>query len=193
MLRLTYRTGVFGPLRFEYTKRRVRVGSCRDNDLVLPHPSIQPYHCTLAFEEDWLAVLQPNAPEDSPVEGTRWLGPGDRLELGELVLEIERSPNSVGLPSTAAPVEPGDRTPEGYWIAKAPVIPETARWLCGTCDLRFEDAQVRVIGLAGRRRHALCPVCSHHVAFVRMNPSAGLSFTAKARNGWKKFLRALGF
>ena len=193
MLRLVFQTGVFGPLRFEYTQRRVRIGSCRDNDLVLPHPSVRPYHCTLAIEEDWLAILGPHANEETPIEGATRLGPGDQLKVGELVLDIERSPNSVGVPVTEVSTPPNGRTAEGYWIVGWEGVPDTARWLCGTCSLRFEDEQVRAIGLAGRRRHVLCPVCSQHVAFVKPGSAAPRTFGGKVQRWGKKLLRAFGF
>jgi len=193
MLRLVFQTGVFGPLRFEYNQRRVRVGSCRDNDLVLPHPSVHPYHCTLALEEDWLAVLGPHAPEETPIEGVPILGPGDKLNVGDLVLDIERSPNSVGVPVARPEGAPAGRTAEGYWMVGWYGIPDAARWLCGTCSLRFEDEQVRSIGLAGRRRHVLCPVCSQHVAFVRPGPAAPSTFGGKIQHWGRKLLRIFGF
>lgn len=167
MLRFVYDNSLFGPLNFEFTNPRVRVGSCRDNDLVIPHPSVRPYHCTLALDEDSVAVLPPHAGEDTPLDSAPRYSPGDQIALGEIVLRVERSANSVGLPVVETLSTPDGRSPEGFWRADFPEVPATAGWLCSQCLLRFEHSEVRVIGLVGRRNHAHCPVCGRTVAWMK--------------------------
>jgi hypothetical protein len=170
MVRLVYHSRLLGPLHFEYAHPRIRVGSCRDNDLVIPHPSLRPYHCTLALGEDSVTVLPPNAPEKLPPDQAPCFRIGEDLVLGEVVLRIEHSSKSVALPTLEQIQPPDGRTPEGFWKADFGAVPDLACWLCAECGLRFEDAQTRVIGLVGRRRHIHCPICGRNLAWVQPAP-----------------------
>lgn len=192
MLRLVFDTTVFGPLHFEYPRPRIRVGSCRDNDLVLLHPSVQPYHCTLALEEDGLVVLPANTDaEPDPTEPR--LGPGDALQVGALTLRIERSPNSIAVPPPKREEPPVGRNHHGHWKADLPSVPDSARWLCDPCKLRFEDRQVRAIGLEGGRKHILCPQCSRELVLVKAGPRRRPGLLGVFDQSWHKLRRALGF
>jgi hypothetical protein len=166
MVCLVYQSRLFGPLRFEYSKARIRVGSCRDNDLVIPHPSLQPYHCALVLEEDYVSVLPPNAREDFPLDHASQYAVGNDLVLGEVVFSIERSSSSVATP-TIAPAQPSDgRTDAGFWKADFEGVPDAARWLCSRCGLRFEDVQVSKVGLVGKAKHIHCPTCGWNLTQV---------------------------
>lgn len=182
MLRLVYHTTVFGPLHFEFSKPLVRIGSCRDNDLVLPHSSIKPYHCILLFQEEAIQLLPPEAVQDGELVATASnassYGAGDVLNVGEVALSVETSDQSVALPDAEARghvIAPG-KTAEGYWRAGSELAPVQARWLCPQCGIRLIDAQLHVMGLVGHRRHLLCPQCSHEVvpAVSDEAPSKGL-------------------
>ena len=114
MLRLVYHTKVFGPLNFEFSRPLVRIGSAKDNHLVLLHPSVEPYHCALAWEEESFALLPPNAEETTPLDDAPRYAPGDTLVVGEVSLCVERSPNSIAVPPPPAEQIPPGRTHRGY-------------------------------------------------------------------------------
>ncbi len=198
MLRLVFRSGVFGPMYFEYPRPCIRVGSSQDNDLVLPHPSVHPYHCQLWMEEDGLAVLSPDAPAADPGPRAPRYGEGQALMIGELRLEIERSPNSIVVP-VDTPVVPANPAQDerGYWFAEHPEVPLTARWLCTPCERRFDDGQVKVIGLVGARKHVLCPICSQRLIWAQITPPAPKGTVAWLRKcgrwAWWLVLKLLGF
>ena len=195
MLRLVHHTGVFGPLCFEYSQPVVRVGSCSDNDLVLLHPSVRPYHCALVFEEEAVRLVPVDAVWDLGEAGAEALaqapcyGPGDTLPLGELSFQVEHSSNSMVVPEMAEEVQPGaGQTREGYWLAEFEGVPEEAHWWCPRCGLRFTNVQVRVLGLVAHRKYALCPKCSQKVDLLGIDPeSRGL--LGRLRNGWRRLTR----
>lgn len=191
MLRLVYHTNVFGALHFEYSQPHVRVGSCRDNDLVLLHPSVEPYHCTLALAEDSLAVLPPNV-TDEPADDAPRYGPGDELVIGALTLRVERSPNTIAVPPPKVETQPAGRTHRGYWKADYEAVPEAARWLCAHCQLRFEDRQIHALGLEGRSKHIFCPQCSAELALLTPPPPELHGLLGALNSGWLKLRRALG-
>ena len=197
MLRLVYQSTLFGPLHFEYSKAIVRVGSCRDNDLVLLHPSVQPYHCVLVFAETSLCLLPPQAVGGDAVLEPAPAGPryvaGGTLQIGELVFQVERSPNSVAVPEfrTATTATPG-QTREGYWRADFAAVPDEARWLCGRCRLRLATSQVHVLGLVGGRKYALCPKCSQTVELIVPLESGRPGLLGRLKAGWRDLKRVCG-
>jgi hypothetical protein len=191
VLRLVYNTTVFGALHFEYSRSRVRVGSCRDNDLVLLHPSVEPYHCTLAWEEDSFALLPPHATEEPYDDAPRY-GPGDTLVVGELKLLVERSPNSIAVPPPKMEAQAAGRTHHGYWKADYAEVPSEARWSCPQCQLRFEDRQIHALGLAGRSKHILCPQCSRELELLTPAPPEAHGLLGVLNSGWRQLRRALG-
>lgn len=192
MLRLVYHTTVFGPLHFEYAGPRVRIGSCRDNDLVLPHPSVRPYHCTLLLEENALSVLPPDAPDATAPGETPRYGPGDTLTIGDLTLGIERSPNTIAIPPPVTlPQLPG-RNHKGYWLADYETVPDDARWRCGHCQLRFADRQIHAVGIEGGRKHILCPQCSQELELLTAPAPLRRGLLGVLDSGWRKLRRAFG-
>lgn len=192
MLRLVYHTTVFGPLNLEYPGPRVRVGSCRDNDLVLPHPSVRPYHCTLLLTEDTVTVLPPDAGEARPPDAPCY-GPGDRLQIGELLLSIEHSPNTVAVPPPKAEALLPGRNHRGFWRADYKAVPDAARWLCSRCQLRFEDRQIRALGIEGGRKHILCPQCSLELALLAPAERELHGLLGALNSAWGQVRRAFGF
>lgn len=192
MLRLVYHTTVFGRLHFEYPRPRVRVGSARDNDLILLHPSVEPHHCTLLLEEDSLAMVPPHAAAEPPADAPRY-GPGDALVIGDLTLQIERSPNTIAVPAPKTEQGLPGRTHRGYWKADYEAVPETARWACERCQLRFEDRQIHALGLTGRSKHIFCPQCSAELALLTPTNASHGGFLGLMNSLYLKLRRALGF
>jgi len=196
MLRLVHNTSVFGPLYFEYSKRVVRVGSCSDNDLILLHPSVRPYHGALVFEDEAVQLVEPESVSCQGVVGdladAPCYRPGDTLPLGELLFLVEHSPNSMSVPEATVEVAPGTGlTREGYWRADFEGVPDEAHWWCPRCVLRFTNAQVHVIGLVAHRKYALCPKCSQKVDLLGQGlESRGL--LGRMRTGWKRLTRTVG-
>jgi hypothetical protein len=198
VLRLVYQNSLFGPLHFEYPKAIVRVGSCRDNDLVLLHASVRPYHCVLVFDEAAVRLLPPEAADSQGVlenapEARRY-GLGETLHIGDLALQVERSPNSVAVPPPAAAggsVLPG-QTFDGYWRADFEAVPDEARWLCGRCRLRLTTPQVHVLGLVGGRKYPLCPKCSQTVELVVPIETGPRGLLGHLKAGWRQLQRFCG-
>jgi hypothetical protein len=195
MLRLVHHTEIFGPLCFEYSKRVVRVGSCSDNDLILPHPSVRAYHCALVFDDDTLrvvpaeAVSDLNALSEEAVASAPCYQAGDALQLGELVFQVEHSTNSMLIPDLEeAPTTEAGLTREGYWLADFESVPDEARWLCTSCALRFTNTQVHVLGLVAHRKYALCPRCSQKLELLGAG-AADRSLLGRLRKSWRRLAR----
>jgi hypothetical protein len=192
VLRLVYHTKVFGSLNFEFSCPLVRIGSARDNHLVLLHSSVAPYHCALAWEEESFALLPATADERTPLDDAPRYGPGDTLVVGEVTLTVERSPNSISVPPPKAEqIAPG-RTHRGYWKAAYEAVPEAARWLCTNCQLRFEDRQIHAIGLEGKRKHILCPQCSRELGLLQRDTPQRHSLMRAVDFVWRKLRRWIG-
>lgn len=196
MLRLVYHTTTFGPLHLDYDDAVVRAGSSRDNDLIILHESVQPHHCLLLFEEEAVIVLSfeegmPVPPQEVPDDAPRF-GVGDILHVGQLPFEIERSPNSVAVVRDNWSETTNDgKTPEGYWKADALYAPDEARWLCDFCRIRLLDRQLKLLGLQGRKKHLLCPVCGHEVTLFSTGTKKDGSIGQKLRSVWKQSSKKL--
>ena len=103
MLKLIYHTAVFGPIDLEFDRPVISVGRSEDNDLVLRHPSILPYHCLLVFRGEKLFSLPPHQPIPTPNELQNLtgpeLGPADSLQIGEIQFTLAISAATVALPN----------------------------------------------------------------------------------------------
>jgi hypothetical protein len=155
VLKLVYHTGVLGPIDLEYEQPFVRVGSSPDNDLVLPHKTIAPYHCLLVFHGEKLLVLPPSRelPSAADLQTLRdgELGLGDSFTIGEVEFTLAHSSKTVALPEL-----PG--------APPAPRPPEDAtrhRYFCPHCQRVVPEAELRHVGLVGHPKRRMCPKCSH--------------------------------
>ncbi len=163
MLKLIYHTAALGPIELEYTRPVIRVGSSRDNDLVLDHPSVEPYHCQLVFREEKLLCL-PSSQAIPPETDLRSLrgpeyGAGEQLQIGELQFSLAHSAGSVAIP--ALPRQQWDR--ETVKSSPPNTEDETAdpgRYYCSQCLAYYHGTEVRRIGRIGGAKRCLCPRCS---------------------------------
>jgi hypothetical protein len=151
VLKLVYHTGVLGPIDLEYEQPFVRVGSSPDNDLVLPHKTIAPYHCLLVFHGEKLLVLPPSRelPSAADLQTLRdgELGLGDSFTIGEVEFTLAHSSKTVALPEL-----PG--------APPAPRPPEDAtrhRYFCPHCQRVVPEAELRHVGLVGHPSAACAP------------------------------------
>jgi hypothetical protein len=159
MLKLVYHTAVFGPIDLEYDRPIVRVGSSEDNDLVLRHPSIEPYHCWLVFRGEKLLCLPPTRTlpsiADLPHLTGSELGVGDSILIGDLRFRLEHSSKTVAVPQAGLPGALADAaTQETGEEASQP------RHYCAHCRAWIHDAEVKRVGLVGHAKRSLCPKCS---------------------------------
>jgi hypothetical protein len=210
MLKLVFHTTDFGSFNFEFFKPYIRVGRQPDNDLVLPHPSVQPYHCIIVFREDSLVVLPPESTPNPGLDPQQWDGPvygaGDTLRVGELALAIELSRNTVAIPKLPSrrppPVHPQawpltptpadtPQTPTATTPDPAIPLPEGPLYLCVQCQCVFPDAAVTRIGLVGHSKHRLCPHCSYPVEPYQKPAAPAASFGLTLRRSWDRFKRWL--
>ena len=103
MLKLIYHTAVFGPIDLEYARPVIRVGRNEDNDLVLRHPSVEPYHCRLVFRDESVLCLPPNQAirSQTDLRGLNGLefGPGDPIQIGDLQFSLAHSSKTVAVPN----------------------------------------------------------------------------------------------
>jgi hypothetical protein len=164
VLKLIYHTAVFGPIGLEYDRLVIRVGRSEDNDLVLRHPSVEPYHCLLVFRDEKVLYLPPRQtfPSQSEVRSLTGpeLGAGDLLRIGELQFSLAHSSKTVAVPevliqgSTASTMggEAGTRT-------GAEANPR--RYYCAHCQTFYHESEVKRFGLVGHPKRSLCPKCSH--------------------------------
>ena len=163
MLKLIYHTAVFGPIDLEYDRPVIRVGRSEDNDLVLRHPSVEPYHCLLVFRGEKVLYLPPSQtiplPTDLPSLTGPELGPGDPIRIGELQFSLAHSSRTVAVPEVhsqelTAGISEGDAaTGTGEEAGQR-------RYYCAHCRALIQDVAVKRVGLVGHAKRNLCPKCS---------------------------------
>jgi hypothetical protein len=172
VLKLIYASSVFGPIDLEYDQPVIRVGNSEENDLVLMHPSIAPYHCTLVFRGETVLCLLPDVAIDSETELRNLAGPefgaGDTLSIGDLQFTLAHSSRTVAVPerqnqdSKLVASDNGAATRTG----KEPSQP---RYYCTLCRAFVQPAEVKRVGLVGQAKHCLCPKCSRELE-IRVDP-----------------------
>ena len=162
MLKLIYHNTVFGPIDLEYDRPVIRVGRSEDNDLVLRHPSVEPYHCLLVFRGEKVLCLPPSKRLPSLEELPGMTGPeyrsGDIVSIGELRFSLAHSGNTVALPEVCLA-----GTLAGVAETDAPIsAAETnqPRYYCPHCRTFIESSGVKRVGLVGHTKRNLCPKCS---------------------------------
>jgi hypothetical protein len=165
VLKLIYHTAVFGPIDLEYDRPVIRVGSSQKNDLVLPHSSVEPFHCLLVFRGEKVLCLPPRQDVPSPAE-LRWLtgpefGAGDTINIGDLMFSLAPSSRTVALPDIHSP----DPSTESWPDVPAcnPQENTEARHLCPHCRITIPDTEVKRVGLVGHTKIMLCPKCSRRL------------------------------
>jgi hypothetical protein len=153
MLKLIYHTAVFGPIDLEYEKPVIRVGRNEDNDLVLRHPSVEPYHCLLVFRSERVACLPPSeaVPSEADVRkaARAEFGVGEQLTIGELRFTLAHSSRTVAIPEVHPQEAMGEASP-----------PPQGRYYCSTCRKYYLETEVKRVGLVGHAKRCLCPKCS---------------------------------
>jgi hypothetical protein len=159
VLKLIYQSVTFGLIDLEYTQAMVRVGSSEDNDLVLRHPSIKPYHCQLVFQCESVFCLPPTQGAPSPADFANPMGPkfgaGDRILIGDLQFRFEHSSRTVAVPPMRLAVASGNGP-----VTQAPEAEKQPGYFCRHCRLFIRDNQVKRLGLIGHAKKDLCPKCS---------------------------------
>lgn len=163
MVKLVYHTSL-GPISLEYDQAVINVGSAADNELVLPHPSVQPYHCRISFQPDSLTVLA--AEGGSGV--TEEVGVGNRFHVGEVSFEVQHSGGAVAIPVDALASH------------QLPADDPDAPYFCQNCDVHFHEHEVKRIGIQGRGKHLLCPRCSRPVGLTKPVEAPRESFFRRA-------------
>ncbi len=160
MLKLIYHTGVFGPIDLEYDRPVIRVGRSEDNDLVLRHASVAPYHCRLVFRDETVLCLPPGEAIFTETEelaaGAPGLGVGDELSIGQLRFTLAHSDRTVAVP----PLRRHERGAEDGSAAGAGEAAAPNRYFCPHCRLFFRASELKRVGLVGRAKRCLCPKCS---------------------------------
>ncbi len=163
MLKLIYHTAALGPIELEYNRPVIRVGSSRNNDLVLGHPSVEPFHCQLVFREEKLLCI-PSSQTISPgtdlwsLRGPEY-GAGEQLWIGELQFSLAHSALSVaipGMPRQELERETVKTEPPNNVDKTA----DSVSYYCPQCCAYFHSTVVRRVGLVGSAKRCLCPRCS---------------------------------
>lgn len=163
MLKLIYHTSALGPIELEYNQPVIRVGSGGDNDLVLAHPSVEPYHCQLVFREEKLLCLPPSEtiPPGTDLRSLRGpeYGAGEQLRIGELQFSLAHSASSVAVPAMprqGLEEETGKANPSN----SADKTADSGTYYCPDCEAFYHSTEVKRIGLVGSAKRCLCPKCS---------------------------------
>ncbi len=164
MLKLTYYNPVFGPIDLEYDRPVVRVGGSEDNDLVLRHPSVQAHECVLVFRGRKLLRLPPGQ-AISPNTDLQSLtgpeyGPGDQLQIGEVLFIVGHAANTVEIPEAAVPHALADSSVSEPAMSELDT-PASGSYFCPHCRVAYQPEQLKPFGLVGRPKRWLCPKCSH--------------------------------
>jgi hypothetical protein len=184
MVKLVHHTAEFGSINFEYHHSVITVGSAEDNDLVLPDPSVRPYHCQIVLDDDHLRVIAARdgapPPEDSSGNAGRY-SLGEQFMIGELLFEVQHSVNTtVAIPQAALDVP------------AQPVSDPTGKpYKCDQCHEFFFAQDVHIIGLEGRRKHLLCPKCSRPVSLVDPINAKRRGVVYWLKRLWRKILAVI--
>jgi hypothetical protein len=159
VLSLIYNTAVFGPIQFEYEAPVIRVGRSEDNDLVLRHPSVKPYHCQLVFRGEKVLRLPPaedfSVETDLPSLTGPEFGVGDQLKIGELQFSVAHSARTVAIPEIHRPQPEGEDAE-----ADAAAGASKRRFFCARCRVFVPYRKIKRLGLVGHAERYLCPKCS---------------------------------
>ena len=163
MLSLIYQSAVFGPIRLEYDRPVIRVGSSEDNDLVLRDPSVEPHHCLLVFRGDKVVCLPPDPAISGDTDLQNLSGPecgmGEQLTIGELQFNLVHSARTVAIPQVRSQTaRPG--APENEPAERAGERANRERYFCSRCRVFVPNAEVKRVGLVGNAKRHLCPKCS---------------------------------
>jgi hypothetical protein len=163
VLKLIYHTAALGPIELEYDQPVIRVGSSRNNDLVLDHPSVEPCHCQLVFREEKLLCI-PSSQAISPGTDLQSLrgpeyGAGELLRIGELQFSLAHSARSVAIPAIPRP-ELERETVITNPPNNADGTADSGSYYCPQCRAYFHSTEVNRIGLVGGAKRCLCPKCS---------------------------------
>jgi hypothetical protein len=163
VLSLIYPSAVFGPIRLEYDRPVIRVGSSEDNDLVLRHPSVEAHHCLLVFRGEKVLCLPPDPAIAADTNLQNLAGPeygqGEQLTIGVLQFNLVHSALTVAIPEGLSP----DAKPRVAGTAPAARAEERAnqgRYFCARCRVFLPNAEVKRVGLVGNAKRYLCPKCS---------------------------------
>ena len=181
MLKLVYHNAVFGPIHLEYDRPVIRVGRSEDNDLVLRHPFVAPYHCVLMFRGEKVVWLPADADTASEAELQSLTGPefglGDQISIGELIFSLAHSAKTVAIPETGGPVAPLELSDAAAVGAGEGSLED--RYFCKHCQMSFPKAEVKRVGLVGRSKRCLCPKCSQ---VLNVEPDS--ASPERQRKGW---------
>jgi hypothetical protein len=163
VLKLIYHTGVFGPIDLEYDGPVIRVGRSEDNDLVLRHPSVEPYHCLLVFRGEKLLCFPPESEITAETDLGRLPGPeygaGTQIEIGDLLFTLAHSARSVAIPEVRHQ-DATDGAAEGDLTNGASDGTRPRRYFCAHCRVFIPAGEVKRLGLVSHAKRHLCPKCS---------------------------------
>jgi hypothetical protein len=184
VLSLIYHSVVFGPIRLEYDRPVIRVGRNEDNDLVLRHLSIEPYHCLLVFRGEKVLCLEPDTVVSAETDLRSLAGPeygqGEQMTIGELQFSLAHSARTVAIPEVISQAA----GPQASGSSPAPRPGERAspgRYFCARCRVFVPNGEVKQVGLVGNAKRYLCPKCSSLLS-AESEPS-------KPKTGRKEWLR----
>jgi hypothetical protein len=184
VLSLIYQSAVFGPIRLEYDRPVIRVGSSEDNDLVLRHPSIEPYHCLLVFRGEKVLCLPPDPAVSAETDLQNLAGPehgmGEQLKIGEVQFNLVHSARTVAIPEVLSQAA-RPRVSGGTAAARTGERANQGRYFCARCRVFLPNAEVKRVGLVGNAKRYLCPKCS---GLLEVEPQA-----AKPPTRRKEWLR----
>ena len=129
--------------------RPVTVGRAADNDVVLQHPSVSRYHCTITPQDGSLILVDRQSANGTIVNGggriagPHALGHGDRIRVGDMELQVDwpPAPQPAAVPAAtqvlsrepaqtvviAAQPEPSASAPVEEELAPAPPPPAPPR------------------------------------------------------------------
>jgi hypothetical protein len=163
VLKLVYHAGVFGPIHLEYGRPVIRVGRSDDNDLVLRHPSVEPHHCLLAFRDEKVVCLPPDAALSPEVDLRALAGPefgvGEQIIIGELQFSLVHSARTVAIPAVDGR-DSGAQAVADEAATGAGRGGDQRHYFCAHCQRSFPNAEVKRVGLVGHAKRYLCPKCS---------------------------------
>ncbi len=165
-----------------------RIGRASDNDVVIDHASISYHHCEIELGLDLLIVRDCESTNGTFVNEQKikeaQVDPGQGFRLGQVVMKVEWSRESVVVPKVEVQ-RPPESVPLDDGVLSCrnhATIPSV--WHCPKCEKYFCVSCARGVHLVGRPEHKLCPTCRGP---VELAPWA--QGTAKKKSIWGRVKR----
>ena len=165
MPRLIISAGAHRGEELQLQRGRNTLGRAETNDFTLLEPSVSGSHCEILVSDFSVRIRDLGSTNGTSVNGQPIreceLADGSTLRLGTIEMRFLRDPVEISVP----PLPPGEVLPEPTILPDGTVgclnHPDlSATRKCVQCGHAYCEDCVRILRLAGRKPHYICPACS---------------------------------